>query len=77
MSDVAIMLLMTQLQWLPPAKRAFRPRRRDADCQVKIKEVFFCSGCLNRNNSFAGLEFSLEFYLGLGLLLGLVSWQLF
>ncbi len=26
----------------------------------------FCSGCLNRNNSFAGLEFSLEFDLGLG-----------
>ena len=37
----------------------------------------FCSGCLNRNNKFAELEFSLEEYdIGLGLLLGLVSWQL-
>ena len=37
----------------------------------------FCSGCLNQNNSFAGLELSLEFDLELGLLLGLVSWQFF
>ena len=37
----------------------------------------FSSGCLNRNNLFAGLELSLEFVLGLGLLLDLVSWQLF
>ena len=78
MPDVAILLLMTQLQWLPPAKRAFRPAGGiRAGCRVKINEVVFVPGCLNRNNLFAGLEFSLEFDLGLGLLLGLVSWQLF
>ena len=27
----------------------------------------FCSGCLNQNNFFGGIQFSLEFDLGLGL----------
>ena len=42
MPDVAILLLMTQLQWLPPAKRAFRRAGGiRADCRVKINEVVF------------------------------------
>ncbi len=42
MPDVAIVLLMTQLQWLPPAKRAFRRAGEiRADCRVKINEVVF------------------------------------
>ena len=43
--------------------------------RVKINEVVFVPAV--RNNLFAELEISLEFDLGLGLLLGLVSWQLF
>ena len=45
--DVAILLLMTQLQWLPPAKRAFRPVGGiRADCRVKINEVVFVPAVL-------------------------------
>ena len=76
MPDVAILLLMTQLQWLPPAKRAFRRAGGiRADCRVKINEVVFDPAILTK--IILLLDYSLEFDLGLGLLLGLVSWQFF
>ena len=75
MPDVAILLLMTRLQWLPPAKRAFRRAGGiRADCRVKLNEVLFVPAVSTESNSFDGLEFSLEFDIGLGLLLCLVSW---
>ena len=47
MPDVAVLLLMTQLQWLPPAKRAFRRAGGiRADCRVRINEVFFVPAVL-------------------------------
>ncbi len=47
MPDVAILLLMTQLQWLPPAKRALqRAGGIRADCRVKINEVVFLPAVL-------------------------------
>ncbi len=50
MPDVAILLLMTQLQWLRPLAPTKRALRRaggiHADCRVKINEVVFVPAVL-------------------------------